>query len=513
MKIKRKLATLILIILISGIINKIHLLSNNTLEKGNVWDSEKSKLELDIMGAEQFLTQTQTLNSERLDLSAWHGFQEVITKTEYDYEQMEFDFFIEKEAYLIVHLFVKDNYKHSIKIADDPKQNSCLKIDENGKFLSNNSIENLRINVGKWNHAKITFKENFINLEINKKLFTCEVPIDKESSKIGFKGSYHKSLVDNVSLRTGNKIIFKENFSNKSHLSWPFFISLFSLIIISIILIGYFDKLILILISINISLIIYCFYLVFFFVGNYPSINFGLNNLKNKEEEYIENITEKISNEIMNAYLHDEEQKIMFIGSSQTEGTGASEYKKTFTAILEEKLNKNLIETPKEAAKSEPMIINFEKKINIVNTGISGLTSVELIDLYQEKWIQLNPKIVFINLSSNDFSYEINKAIFKKNIEKFIEINKKNNIETVLMLEANSHEKGIENQFHSIMKKVSKENDVYLIDTNEFLKEKDSTGLLWWDFVHLSDYGQELVAEYIFDFLTQKFNISQETDL
>ena len=81
------------------------------------------------------------------------------------------------------------------------------------------------------------------------------------------------------------------------------------------------------------------------------------------------------------------------------------------------------------------------------------------------------------------------------------------------MLEANSYEKGIENQFHSIMKKISKENDVYLIDTNEFLKEKDSTGLLWWDFVHLSNYGQQLLAEYIFDFLTQKLNINQENDL
>ena len=74
--------------------------------------------------------------------------------------------------------------------------------------------------------------------------------------------------------------------------------------------------------------------------------------------------------------------KILFIGSSQTWGAGASTTENTFVHRFENLVNAH----------------DTTESVTCINTGISGLTSTELFKFYQEKWISAAPKVVIINL-------------------------------------------------------------------------------------------------------------------
>ena len=65
----------------------------------------------------------------------------------------------------------------------------------------------------------------------------------------------------------------------------------------------------------------------------------------------------------------------------------------------------------------------------------------------------------------------------------------------MFFLEANCLEcpSGLENG-HRAMGEVAKSNGIEPVDVHQLLGEKADSGKLWWDNVHLSSYGQSLVA-------------------
>jgi lysophospholipase L1-like esterase len=246
------------------------------------------------------------------------------------------------------------------------------------------------------------------------------------------------------------------------------------------------------------SLFVVFYYLLFYFNGNYPNPKSFLNNLTSQEDDWIEKKVQELSQDITDNYKDTQNDKIMIIGSSQTWGAGASDENKSFPRVFEQKLN-NMASSQNDDSSEEKKVlgISTENEISVINAGISGTTSSRLLDEYQEKWIQLNPKVVMINLSSNDFTYENNAELFTENIRKFIEINNDNNIKTILLAEANSNERISENPLHLSLKELSVEYNIPIIDINSHLNDMNNTGVIWWDFVHPTDYGHELIADYI----------------
>ena len=77
------------LVLLSGILPALvlaetYLLSRNTLENNSRWLSTKATFEVPPIGAEAFVAEPQALARGRLDLSAFHGFQEVLFKKRLD---------------------------------------------------------------------------------------------------------------------------------------------------------------------------------------------------------------------------------------------------------------------------------------------------------------------------------------------------------------------------------------------------------------------------------------------
>ena len=98
-----------------------------------------------------------------------------------------------------------------------------------------------------------------------------------------------------------------------------------------------------------------------------------------------------------------------------------------------------------------------------INTGISGSNSTELINLYRDNWLKQNPNYVIIILSHNDRDGEV----LRINVKKFIRLNQESGIETILVLEANDHNRSGLLQNHQILRELALENKILVLDVHQ----------------------------------------------
>lgn len=528
------LVILLLQICVVIFISKIFLLSNNTLSNNDNWTSGKMSLSMGVMGAEQFFTQTQPLNRNHLNLGSWHGFQEIISKDSFNFNSLEFDVLLSNDAYLVTYLQMTTDQKIGFEIGSDQSKNNCLSINQDGQFIKKTPLENVVIQSNEWVHITADITENIINIKINNQYFSC-LSTELIPSQIGFKNGYSDVLLDNIVVKKSENTVFKEKFENNHDLSVYI---LFSFIVISIVDVLIFKMplirkksfiffIIATTISIVFSLAIFYGYLLFVFSYNYPSIKSFISNLQTKEAQWVDNTVEVISQQIMDIYEDNSDQTILFIGSSQTWGAGASTQEKRFTQVFEKLINENtFIASDSTKVKTTPtdkennttsvvpddgteqaMLASTESAqpfIPVINTGIPGTTTNELLMEYQEKWITLKPKLVFLNLASNDFTYGIDEYTYTQNIESFIKLNNENGIKTILVAEAYSNEINTPNHFHIVLKQIAEQHHIPFIDMHSYLEEKSDTGLMWWDFIHPTDYGHELIARNLYEQFTKK---------
>jgi len=178
--------------------------------------------------------------------------------------------------------------------------------------------------------------------------------------------------------------------------------------------------------------------------------------------------------------------RILFLGTSQTQGSGASERARTFVKLLEDKLN---------SADST------DTYFQCINAGIRGVNSSYIIELYEQEWLNLDPKVVVINLGTNDTKPDW----FALNLGRIIVMSLKAGIQPILLLEPNSPENKTNFLFarHELMRVVGESRGVPVIDMHSYLRDKYDEGFLWWDFVHLADFGQDLFAEKLYNELEQ----------
>lgn len=124
-----------------------------------------------------------------------------------------------------------------------------------------------------------------------------------------------------------------------------------------------------------------------------------------------------------------------------------------------------------------------------------------IIELYEQEWLNLDPKVVVINLGTNDTRPDW----FALNLGRIIVMSLRAGIQPILLLEPNSLENKTNFLFsrHELMRVVGESRGVPVIDMHSYLRDKYDEGFLWWDFVHLADFGQDLFAEKLYNELEQ----------
>ena len=164
---------------------------------------------------------------------------------------------------------------------------------------------------------------------------------------------------------------------------------------------------------------------------------------------------------------------VVMLGTSQTWGAGAAREEDVIAERLERLLG--------------------EDRYVVLNSGISGYRSELLRDVYLTHWLHRRPAAVIINLGNNDRD----AAVLDASVRTIAEVNARWDIATILVLEPNTIEvnrTGL-GRMHDTLSALAAELRLPLVDLRGVLDERHDAGFLWWDAVHLTSFGQRLFAE------------------
>jgi lysophospholipase L1-like esterase len=488
-------------IVLSFVLTCLLLNANNTLEYNGRWVSTKTLLAKSVYGAFTYLSSRQSLAKNRLNLGEWNGYQEVLFHDPVNIQKVSFDFYLEKDSYLVFLFNRTEESSDGFRVSAYPLfANAYLHITPKGRFLQKESLDMDLFSVKKWNRFDAEFTEDEVAVYINKERVYQRKLLQSDSPYFGFRSGQNNAVVDNIKVITAAKTIIREDFANRK---WMLLIFAVCFVVLDLIFRGIlslprlkskeYKQKVFIFVSAEIILIIL---LTMFFAYDYfyQSLRYPVSKgLLARQEEYWRNIEEeKVLEEIMDRSHLDEpcgeeacsvdfknSYRILFLGSSQTWGAGAHQFGDVLTRVIMRDLNED----------------SQERLIECINAGIFGSNSGRMKKLLTERFVDLNPRIVVVNLSNNDDTGKPKE--FADNLQAIIDFCKERNIKVLFILEPNSLEHRDELELNAVMREVAQKNAITAIEMNNILKKRYDDGFPWWDNVHMSSFGQEIFAEEV----------------
>ena len=199
--------------------------------------------------------------------------------------------------------------------------------------------------------------------------------------------------------------------------------------------------------------------------------------------------------ELLNKYGRtnpDDEVRILFIGSSQTWGAGASTEENTWVSRFE----RDWIDT-------------CIGKCLVMNASVSGQESGSLLKFHKYITRFLRPDICLINLSFNDRDNDT--SVFRRNLEYFLSINEEDGVKTIMIPEiSNPDTKNTRSEIkvalnRKVVHGVGDRYGVPIIGMQDTIWTMRDQGFLFWDDVHLTDFGQEVYAAVLLEKVREYF--------
>jgi lysophospholipase L1-like esterase len=497
-------------------------IQHNTLENNGQWNSTKITLDKSPMGSWSYFNGTQALAHNSLHLDAWNGFQEVYTKKQFIPSEINFKFKLANNSYIYIEFGRDDTSFSAFRLSNNALfSNASINLKTDGEFISKNDFK-LTIVPNTWYKTSVRFhsKSERTELYINDLFITSTNYSNNHLGNIGFRGGLNASTIDSIEVKDVlGKSIFQDNFSYRENRTFFVFLLLFFCIIVlwKILRVTYFAKahsllhLIKVLQVLSIAVFIVILLISIYLADKYPRTNSIFSFYWNRKEMDYQKSKIVDMDKKLSSLLPKRTYRVLFLGSSQTSGSGVNDINDTFVSLSENMTNiiqmsyakgdyRNILGT---SVNREGLIET--DKVEFINGGISGVDSTLLLKKYKESWREiLDPDMLILNLSNND----VNKSeSFKSNLIKFSILNQPD-IKTVFVLEANSIEvPSIIIQNHEIMKQLGSELHIPVIDLHNYLITKYDTGIIWWDFVHMTTYGHRLTAKLLSENILKYINL------
>jgi len=466
---------------------------HHTLHANGRWISTKTTLDRGLLGAFAYLTERQALAGGRLDLAAWHGFNEVIYKDEIDAPcSIEFDFSVGKGAYLVA-ILNRDasGAGTGLRLSASSRYPSAfLRFSADGAFVAKRRFTAPKLSDATTHHALITVAGDELLLAVDGRALGSFAERMLARQRFGFRGGYEHALVDNVvvTLADGRRIIERFDAPPMASRVVPIAAGLGAVAapLLFLLLRGWRrdddTALGFAFLLTDLTLLVLCGLFYAFVViraGWYPR----LGEVDREAEAYFKKgDIDRVLAEIQERCAVDSVPapfRILFVGSSQTWGAGARRDADTFVAVLEDLLRRSHQGGP---------------PVECINGGVSSARAADLAPILECQWLKLKPQVVVIDLSSNDRS---NGASFVAAVRAMVEASLAAGACPVLVQEPNAYgtvDKGLIER-HLDLYHISQDYGVPLIDLHRYLLGVDDRGFVWWDKVHLTSFGQRLVAE------------------
>ena len=495
-------------------------------------------MKLIIMGETEYLLSRPAVARNQLHLGPYYGHQEVIYRDLLNLRELHFDFEIPEHSYVDVLFQRMDAEFQGLRLSRSEQYPSFVFVsNKDGKFLSKQILDWPLINPG-WHRAVIKVGEGHSVVRIDQNEYT--IPLRITEGNFSFRGGFGGASIKNIKLFTPDG---KREISFVNDKLW------FPAVLLALVILMVLGHLFIsfrswpakkalsawaLLSLVGVETVGAWFVFDYFYYSSQIVSNAGLNSLllpkhyaypcvdfescRFRVTYFLNGLIggEKISlKEIQNkgypsarhnqqalycSSLNEEceiirnrktrglsavkapSYRIMMVGSSQTMGAGASNIQSTFFALTHQKLKALL-----------PGVV-----LESVNLSAAGTVSTDRLLVYKQHYLNFQPDVVVINLSNNDISAEL----FRQNISEFLTLNKAAGIKTILLMEANNQERqgilGVTYQ-HRVLSELSKEFQVPVYSHHEFFGRPEvySSGFIWWDGVHFTDYGHQLMAEWL----------------
>ena len=479
------------------IMTEIYEHATNTLANNGRWTVTKAEIERSVGFGHHFDDMRVTLRRDRLDLGAWQSPHEIIYKQPVPIERIQFDSLLTNKSYLAVEFNRDPSSFWALRLSRSPLfPPALLKVDLSGKFLSRTVLDLPKIRPG-WNRYEIVQKNGILSVLMNgEQIFQAPFQGDR-IQQFGFRNGRKSVLLDNIKVTApGGETVATETFKNIRQYGWVFLGSIGFLILVNLLIHlsarapG--GRIIVVrLLSANL-LIIFC--LTAYFAADW----YRLSSIVHYPGEPVlsifkwpQFITEASSDE--SPERHPGVSRILFLGSSQTFGEGANKESDCWVNLIQQKFD-----ALKTRARNE-----------CINAGLPGRRSDELVPELRSRWSKKSPNLVVVDLSTNDG----NKETFEKSLKEIVALDNQMGAKTLFILEPNDQETtdvivNTENN-HRVMREIGAYENVPVIDLHAYLNSPSvyDTGFLWWDYVHLTSYGQSLFANHLFPIL-EKIKIS-----
>jgi lysophospholipase L1-like esterase len=533
--------------------------SRNVLLTNGQWVSSKLLMQMYVMGSEQFMTTRNALFRNQLHLGEWHGFNEVSLKEPVEPAAIEYRFKLSRGAYLYFIFNRSASGHYGIRLSRNAKFPSMFyQADRVNKFVSRTALDLTpgRLNDG-WHNLVLSFGSGEVIANLDEAAL-ASMPVKSEGPQIiGLRGGFLPADVDSVRI-TGKdgRTILDDSFSNRrNYRAVLVAVAVISLLLIGLTTVpllrrhspnefklGVFRCLMGLGVAIMVLSLLFGFD-YFFWSSRYPykdylpggahafAVTVQFEALRKKlffypkdvnafplDKELSEAITRWdgdhrldggrfhrgkpiIFREIvrytrehpMVPEFLDEGQvrglppksnrtiRVAFLGTSQTYGSGAERISETFIARCHRLLAQAL----------------GDISVETYNFSISGSNSTELLSKYAESWRFAQPDLLVINLSNNDRGPDTLTA----NLPTLAHLARAAGGQVVFLLEPNAEEverRGLQEK-HSAIQRLGQELRVPVWNLDKYLSSDPvyDSGMMWWDKIHLTSYGHDVVAEWL----------------
>ncbi len=468
------------------VLSNLYASLNNSLIANGRWESRKLDAEMPLMGAVQFVSTPQTLANEKLNLGRWHGYQEILYREPVLAREIAFEFTLERDAYVVVEFDRDEERFAGVRLSSNqgfPSQYFTARAD--GEFLTVEPLAMGLVEPDVPTTCRIVFGPEAASIELDgRPCGTLPIVLHGER-RFGFRGSIRDTFLDNVSVRHGDPAeTIEETFFNRRDFARcavglaVLFASIDLVILLLFrsgviastkILFSGVTVLLVLLLGAGLGFVAYRKFLA----NVYPTMTAEVEREWQRKHE--RDVVGRIKRELAGRTGEDA-RRILFMGSSQTWGSGAARRDETFVIVLERLLN--------ERARGERYVC--------INSGVSGSRAHHLYYLYEGELLNLEPDLCVVHLSFNDYQ----PSEFSAALDRFAALGRARGVDTIFSIEPSSTErKGVNEAMRSAMRAASERHGVPLVDTYDAMRKRRDDGFLWWDMVHPTSFGHRLIAE------------------
>ena len=520
--------------------------SRNTLVENGNWINAKTLMAVSPMGAYSFIRTRHALHRNRLNLQAWHAYNEVLLNRWFRPGRIAATFVLGPNAWLSV-LFNRNEAGYDgVRFSRDPKYPSLFfHADRQGRFEKRVDLGVLRLG-RHWHELILDFSRGHLRVGLDGVTLALPEVTPLAEQFIGLRSGGGATIVDRISAVNANgQVILDETFRNVRGrgkvlvvsavvLSLPFALfaigvvrgkfqtrALFRVITLQVVLV------------ITVSILagtdmLFWSRIYVYYMGHTPVGRVGVPWLAEVEALrmaiFHAGDTRWLSGKRLGSIPI--EPRIVTAVTSWDQKPPIS-FKRIRMAALRDQQPRVLDDAeldgwpPKDAGdfrlafvgtsqtfgegaevESEAFVFRLHRilagelapgrNLETFNFSIKGAHSSILLQQYRRRWHKVTPDLVVINLSWNDTG----AVSFERNLRAFIGDNREMGSATVLVIEPNVR---WTLPTHEVMRRVASELDVPLFDLHGYMNRPEvrDAGFLWWDNIHLTSFGHRQAAAWL----------------